>query len=66
MTVANPSKRFPWVIEMLEPAVGKWFVLEAFKTMDLANAHLRIANKNAIKARFAVRNLYQHALKDKK
>lgn len=38
--MANPSKRYPWVLESYLPYLGKWFDLAAYRTESEAHGHM--------------------------
>lgn len=46
--MANPSKRYPWQVEMLSPTGSAlWFCVAAYRARDEAEASLRLWQQRA-------------------
>lgn len=46
--MANPSKRYPWQVEMLSPTnSGAWYCLAAYSDKDEADDHAKRAKRRA-------------------
>jgi len=43
--VANPSKRYPWAVEMHIPAVDSWTPVAAYRDMDEAVMQAELMRK---------------------
>lgn len=58
--MANASKRTPWVVEMLTPALPKWFAMSAHRDADeaKANAALYFLRMSGMDVKIRVRNAY--------
>ena len=45
LTMAKPSKRYPWVLEVYVPALDKWYDVEAFRDKDEAEMQAQLKRK---------------------
>jgi hypothetical protein len=49
-----PSKQYPWVVEMLPPALAKWCAIGAFRERHHAERIMELARVRQPNARFRI------------
>ncbi len=52
--MANPSKRYPWIVQMHASAIGAWLNVSAYRTEAEAEAQADFARKQAPGAEWRV------------
>ncbi|SHG88015.1 hypothetical protein [Bradyrhizobium erythrophlei] len=55
--MANLSKRRPWAVEIQPPDLDRWYVMQAYRDEDEAEAGAALMRKRSPKATFRVRKV---------
>ena len=53
--MANPSKRYPWIVQMFVPSLDQWFDIDAYSEQLVAQVLIKLARRRAPGTEFRVK-----------